>query len=316
LFQKIKDLNKNYYTTLEVSENATQDDIKSSYRKIAKKYHPDKNKESKTHEERFKEVAEAYDTLGDSKKRKSYDNSRKSHFQGTGFNGFGGNSTGFGGFDDFIKNTSFRESSFNINKLHIRKNVKSDIKSLFENKEITISFNRKLMNGDIENKDIKIKINLRKRKYDIRKIAGSYCIVLNIGGMGDESSGKRKTLYGKEEDFYAIGDLIVTIEITASASFSFDNGNILEDINIDLYTALFSKERNYVVDSILGKKYKIDITNPKNLSSLKFTVKGNGVVNSKNRIGDYIATLVVNAPDLDKLTDRDKEDLKKILSKG
>ena len=52
------------------------------------------------------------------------------------------------------------------------------------------------------------------------------------------------------------------------------------------------------------------------MSSLKFTVKGNGVVNSKNRIGDYIATLVVNAPDLDKLTDRDKEDLKKILSKG
>lgn len=66
--------NKNYYDILGVSKTATQDEIKKAYRKIAIKYHPDKNQGNKEAEEKFKEASEAYSVLGDADKRKEYDN--------------------------------------------------------------------------------------------------------------------------------------------------------------------------------------------------------------------------------------------------
>jgi DnaJ-class molecular chaperone len=65
--------NKNPYIVLGVSKSATQDEVKKAYRKLAMQYHPDKNKGDKKAEEKFKEVASAYEILGDAKKRKEYD---------------------------------------------------------------------------------------------------------------------------------------------------------------------------------------------------------------------------------------------------
>ncbi len=65
---------KDYYKILEVSKTSTDAEIKSAYRKLANKYHPDKNKNDKTSEEKFKEINEAYQVLGDADKRKKYDN--------------------------------------------------------------------------------------------------------------------------------------------------------------------------------------------------------------------------------------------------
>ena len=66
---------KDYYETLGVAKDASVDDIKSSYRKLAKQYHPDVTKEDSAHaEERFKEISEAYEVLMDPEKRKLYDN--------------------------------------------------------------------------------------------------------------------------------------------------------------------------------------------------------------------------------------------------
>lgn len=64
---------KDYYKTLGVSKNATDKEIKSAYRKLARKYHPDVNPGDKASEERFKDIAEAYEVLSDSEKRKHYD---------------------------------------------------------------------------------------------------------------------------------------------------------------------------------------------------------------------------------------------------
>ena len=69
-------LEKDYYKTLGVSKNASADEIKKSYRKLARKYHPDANKGNASAEERFKEISEAYNVLSDDKRRKEYDEAR------------------------------------------------------------------------------------------------------------------------------------------------------------------------------------------------------------------------------------------------
>lgn len=85
---------RDYYEVLGVAKNATADEIKKAYRKMAIKYHPDKNPGDKEAEEKFKEAAEAYDVLSDSDKRVKYD--QFGHSMGAG--GFGGGAGGFGGF--------------------------------------------------------------------------------------------------------------------------------------------------------------------------------------------------------------------------
>lgn len=75
-------MNNNFYQVLGVAENASQDEIKKAYRKLAVKHHPDKNKGNKQAEERFKQINEAYDVLGDPKKRQQYDAMRQGYGQG------------------------------------------------------------------------------------------------------------------------------------------------------------------------------------------------------------------------------------------
>lgn len=79
-----------YYSVLGISKNATQEEIKKAYRNLAFKYHPDRNPDDKTAEEKFKKISEAYDVLGDEKKRAEYDqfgsastnyNSENSYYQ-------------------------------------------------------------------------------------------------------------------------------------------------------------------------------------------------------------------------------------------
>lgn len=87
---------RDYYEILMVEKTVTEDGLKKSYRKLAMKYHPDRNPGDKTAEESFKEISEAYEILSDAKKRAVYDQHGHEAFQRGGGGGFGGGGAGFG----------------------------------------------------------------------------------------------------------------------------------------------------------------------------------------------------------------------------
>ncbi len=113
---------KDYYEILGVSRDASQEEIKKAFRRLARKYHPDLNPGNKEAEQRFKEINEAYDVLGDPKKRAEYDRLGHQAFT-SGYEGFEGfkdfdftSGFDFGGFGDFFsdlfgeRTTTFREA--------------------------------------------------------------------------------------------------------------------------------------------------------------------------------------------------------------
>src|SRR3972149_5889937 len=93
---------RDYYEILGVSRNASEEEIKKSYRKLALKYHPDRNPGNKEAEEKFKEAAEAYEVLRDPEKRSLYDRFGHEGLRGTGFSGFTGFEDIFSSFSDIF----------------------------------------------------------------------------------------------------------------------------------------------------------------------------------------------------------------------
>ncbi len=94
---------RDYYEILGISRDAGDDEIKASYRKLAMKYHPDRNPGDKEAEEKFKEAAEAYEVLRDHRKRNIYDQYGHQGLEGAGFSGFGGFEDIFSSFGDIFE---------------------------------------------------------------------------------------------------------------------------------------------------------------------------------------------------------------------
>lgn len=150
-------MSKDYYAVLSVSKNASQDEIKKAYRKLAFQYHPDRNKGDKSKEEKFKEASEAYQVLSDPKKREQYDRFGSSAFNGRGgfqdvgdifetfkdiFNAdfFGGGFSeggSFGGFEDLFSSSGFSRVRKGADLYH---EVQLDLKEVLTGTEKEISF--------------------------------------------------------------------------------------------------------------------------------------------------------------------------------
>lgn len=145
---------RDYYEILSVSKNATVDEIKSSYRKLAMKHHPDKNPGDKASEETFKELAEAYEVLSDPQKRQRYDQFGHQGVNGTGFQGFdnindifshfgdifGNFGGGSGGsiFDEFFGGNSRARRSHNNEGSDLKISLKLTLEEIAEGVEKTI----------------------------------------------------------------------------------------------------------------------------------------------------------------------------------
>lgn len=144
-------MSKDFYSILWVSKTATQDEIKKAYRKLAMKYHPDRNKWDKQAEEKFKEIGQAYDVLGDEKKRKQYDMFWTAWSSWNPFWWWTYSSSGFSGFEDIFSWFWWWSSSrsswfeFNIEDLFWGfswKKSKSYSYSDFEKKEESLDFEK------------------------------------------------------------------------------------------------------------------------------------------------------------------------------
>tara|TARA_B100001175_G_C19507350_1_gene641687 strand:+ start:163 stop:594 length:432 start_codon:yes stop_codon:yes gene_type:complete len=119
---------KNYYSILEIDKNADKNTIKNSYKKLALKYHPDKNKDNKEQaEEKFKEISEAYEVLSDDEKKNNYDNGQNITIH---------NRNPFDIFENIFRN---HNTTININNINTHTNFSSVNTStqIIGNKKIT-----------------------------------------------------------------------------------------------------------------------------------------------------------------------------------
>lgn len=137
---------QDYYELLGVKKDATTDDIKKAYRKLARKYHPDLNPGDKTAEKKFKEINEAYEVLSDTKKRQEYDQFGKATFEGGhGFGGYGTRDYGFnyGGAEDIFSDLfgTFRQQGIRMKGPDLETSLEISLEEAFHGvtKPLTLS---------------------------------------------------------------------------------------------------------------------------------------------------------------------------------
>ena len=223
---------KDYYKVLGVDRSAKQDEIKKAYRKLAVKYHPDKNPGDKAAEEKFKEISEAYQVLGNEESRKKYDELganwkqyENMNYGGQGFQGFEG-FQGFGGsgFSDFF-DMFFGDINFGGGRRSRTRAMKGQ--DLTASIDLTLreaySGSQRLI--DVGNETIKISIKPGVRSGQTLRVKGK-------GGHG---------MNGGEN-----GDLLMKINILQDPVYQRDGDDLIRTVNIDVYTA------------ILGGKIEID----------------------------------------------------------
>lgn len=263
---------KDPYKSLGVNKGATETDIKKAYRKLAKEYHPDK---SSGNEERFKEIADAYETLSDPKKKAQYDQISSDPFRGAFHEGFfedfirtgGYNNPGYGG--GFRGNSGFSTRGSNVeSKIHIT------LHDAYYGCVKEIRLGTKTINIDIKPG---VKHGQRMR----------------LKGLGQR---------GMTED--QNGDLILTILLQEDPDFYLDKKGLHTIRHIDMYDALLGGKGTI---NVFDKK--ITYTIPKcvrNGTMLRIRGKGFPSYNNPNVLGDFYINIFVDLP---KALNAEQEDL-------
>ena len=266
-------MSNSLYETLGVSEKATSDEIKKAYRRLARKYHPDINKDPGA-EDKFKEINAAYEILSDEKKRAQYDRHGDAMFGGQNFHDFA-SSSGMGNLDEILKNI-FGGGGFSGFRQTGGFSGFEDDEDLDSRAKVTIPFDVAVKGGEhsinFNGENIKIKIPNGINNGEKLRIKG-------------KGSGGR-------------GDLILTVNIAPSDEYERDGDDLYKDVLIPLKTMMFGGK-------IDVKTLKKDVTikiaeNSK--SGQKIRLKGYGVQNRKSGIfGDLYLRARVSLPDVNAL---------------
>lgn len=293
------------YETLGVSKNASADEIKKAYRRLARQYHPDINKE-KGAEEKFKEINAAYEILSDEKKRAQYDQYGDSMFGGQSFHDFSRNVGGVN-LDDILKDLfgggfgggSSRGSRFNgfssrgfDTGFGGFGGFEEDLDSTIE---LSIPFEKAVVGGEhsfnLQGETIKFKI-----PHGIKQ--GEKLRIRNKGKKGHNGSR---------------GDLIVIVKLEESEIYQREDDDLYQKVDISLKTALFGGK--VTVSTLKENKKEATITIPANSKNgQKIRLKGYGVQNRKNDIyGDMYLVLNVILPSTQTLDEQLIEILKEKL---
>jgi len=285
---------KSLYETLGVSENATPEEIKKAYRKLARKYHPDINKDPSA-QEKFKEINAAYEVLSDPEKKAKYDQFGDQMFGGQDFSDFARSQGadidleellrsifGGGGFGGFGSQRGRGFSGFSQGGFGGYSAPDLDVRA-----KITIPFNVAILGGkhhittsEGESFDIKIPAGIRSGE------------TLRVRGKGKSYQGQR-------------GDLLITVEVAPSNEYELKGNDLYKKIDIPLKYALFGGKIK-----VQTPEKEVTLKVPKNTKNgQKFRLKAQGFPDRKSGTrGDLYLVANIILPDVDSLP----EDLRKL----
>ncbi|BAW73235.1 DnaJ domain-containing protein [Helicobacter pylori] len=286
-------MSKSLYQTLDVSENANQDEIKKSYRRLARKYHPDLNK-TKEAEEKFKEINAAYEILSDEEKRRQYDQFGDNMFGGQNFSDFARSRSasedlddilssifGKGGFSQRFSQNSQGFSGFNFSNF------------AHEDLDMTTTLNVSVLDTLLGNKkQVSINNETFSLKIPIGVEEGEKIRVRNKGKMG--RTGR--------------GDLLLQIHIEEDEIYRREKDDIIQIFDLPLKTALFGGK----IEIATWHK-TLTLTIPPNTKAMqKFRIKDKGI---KNRKTSHVGDLYLQARLILPKTETLSNELKALLEK-
>ena len=282
-----------YYKVLGVERNASQEEIKKAYRKLAKKYHPDINKDTPDAQERFQEINEANEVLSDPDKRKRYDeygehwkHSEEFEAQRQGAHGYGGDTQdfdfgGFGGFGDF------RRSAGN------RSGFSDFFEQIFGNGAFRAEREQRV--NDLQ---ATLQLTLQEAATThkrILEIEGEKIAITIPAGIADGQKIRVKGHGGKSVDGTRRGDLYITFTVEPDSRFTRLGDDLQTTVTCDLYTLLLGGEAMVpTLDGSVRAKIKAG-TQPDS----KLRLRGKGMPHYRREgKGDLIVEIKVKLPEL------------------
>ncbi|WP_312822231.1 DnaJ C-terminal domain-containing protein [Epilithonimonas sp.] len=292
-----------YYKILGIEKNATADDIKKAYRKLARKYHPDMNPNDKEAEKKFKEINEANEVLSNPENRAKYDKygehwkhceeyeraqqQQRQQQQYSGNFGSGFSGADFGEGEDF---SDFFQSMFGGAGGGFGRNSRGSANGKFKGQDVSAELDLNLRDAakthqqtfDINGK--KVRITIPAGVYDGQQI--------KLKGYGNPG------INGGPN-----GDLYITFNISEDKDFQREGDNLRTSVDIDVYTAILGGDVNIqTLENSVNLKVKPETQNG---TTVRLKGKGFPVYKKEGEFGDLYVTYNVKIPT--NLTDKQKE---------